>query len=255
VTLPPPIPDAGTYVSPLDGFSELAATYDARMAGSPLLLVESTATLSALPNLAGAVAGDIGCGTGRFALQMARMGAETVRGVDLAPPMLVAAEKKARKVGDLDDVLTWETGDVGAPSGLPLGDEALDVAVCALVLTFTPDLAPAFGELARVLRPGGVLVVSDYHPHGLAEARAADLARGGRDRAPWTRFTSLGGEEWRIAQTPHSVSDYITTAQAAGLTLDCISEPSVDRRLAMTYSGLRDQIGVPLALVLRFVKT
>ncbi len=254
MTLPPPIPDAGIYVSPLAGFSELAATYDARMAGSPLLLLESTATLSALPDLAGKTAGDIGCGTGRYALQMARMGADRVCGADLAPPMLAAAERKARKAGDLDGVLTWQTGDVAVAGGLPLSDGALDVAVCALTLTFTPDLALAFREMARVLRSGGYLVVSDYHPFGLINDRAADLARGGRDRAPWTRFTALAGEEWRILQTPHTVGDYINAAQGAGLILDCIAEPAVDRRLAQTYSGLKSKMGAPLALVLRFTK-
>jgi hypothetical protein len=46
------------YRSAAEGFAELADTYDARMAGNPVLLLESTETLAALPDLTDVLAAD-----------------------------------------------------------------------------------------------------------------------------------------------------------------------------------------------------
>jgi ubiquinone/menaquinone biosynthesis C-methylase UbiE len=46
---------------------------------------------------------------------------------------------------------------------LPLPDDSVDVVVCALALVHVPHLQPVLAESARVLRPGGDLVVSDLH--------------------------------------------------------------------------------------------
>ena len=228
----------------------MADTYDARLAGNSLLLLESGAALAILPDLtrANRVA-DLACGTGRYALQLARLGPQEVIGIDLCPAMLTVARRKARRA---ELPVTWQTGDLCG--GLPLPDSSLDTAVCALTLSFLPDLAPVFAEIARVLAPKGVLVISDYHPHGLCAARAVSQAAFSKDRAPYFRFTSADGQECRIAQTPHTV-DFFSAAQAAGLTLEQIAEPVVDHRLASTYGqGLKDKIGIPLALVMRFRK-
>lgn len=228
----------------------MADTYDARLAGNPLLLLESGATLAMLPDLtrANRVA-DLACGTGRYALQLARLGPEEVIGIDICPQMLAVARRKARRA---ELPVIWQAGDL---RDVPLADSSLDAAVCALTLSFLPDLVPVFAEIARVLAPGGNVVVSDYHPHGLCAARAVSQASFSKDRAPYFRFTSAGGQECRISQTPHTVTDYFNAARAAGLTLEQIAEPVVDHRLASTYGqGLRDKIGIPLALVMRFRK-
>lgn len=238
------------FLSPADAFAEIADTYDARLAGNPVLVGESSAVLAMLPDLtrANRVA-DLACGTGRYALQLARLGPEEVIGIDLCPQMLAVARRKAQRA---ELPVTWKTGDL---CSIPLPDNSIDTAVCALTLSFIPDLVPVFAEIARVLAQGGILVVSDYHPHGLSAARAASQATFAKDRAPYFRFTSAGGQECRIAQIPHTVTDFFNAAQAAGLTLERIAEPVVDHRLASTYGpGLRDKIGIPLALVMRFRK-
>jgi malonyl-CoA O-methyltransferase len=229
------------------GFAELADTYDARIAGNPIHLLESAETLAALPDLTGARVADLGCGTGRYALRLAQFGAASVTGIDLAPEMLKVAARKARQ--DERDV-RWQQGDL--TGALPFPDATFDVAVCALVLSFLPEVRPAFTETARVLRPGGALVVSDHHPHSLHAARAVSGAAGRRDNAPYLRFTTVDGAECRIAQTPHRVSDLFAAARAAGLTLEHIAEPICDRHLANIHASLRERVGVPLALILRF---
>lgn len=242
------------YRSALDGFMEIADTYDARMAGAPTLLLESTETLSALPDLTDATVVDFGCGTGRYALQMARMGARKVVGVDFASEMLTIAQRKVRRAEDADELsIAWVTADI--TQSLPLDRNNFDAAVCALALSFIPEVGAAFTEMAQVLKPGAVLIVSDYHPHILRAARALSLSSGRRDGAPFLRFTSADGEECRVRQIAHQISDLFTAAKAAGLTLEHIAEPTADRRLCNNYPSIRDLVDVPLALILRFRKS
>ncbi len=240
------------YLSPAEGFDALAPTYDRRLAGNPLLALESGEALSALPELSGKSVADVGCGTGRYALQVARMGAARVVGIDLSPEMLAVARRKAER-GELDDVITWRRGDL--LERLPLADGAVDVVICALTLSFLLEVGGALREMSRVLASGGSLIVSDYHPHPLAQTRADAVSRDGNtERAPFLRFTSAGGDDYRIGQYVHTVSTLFSTGFEAGLALDHLAEPVPERHIANTYAGLRDQSGVPLALVARFQK-
>ncbi|MBC8138441.1 MAG: class I SAM-dependent methyltransferase [Fibrella sp.] len=240
------------YLSPADGFDELSTTYDQRLAGNPLFALESGTVLSALPEINGKFVVDIGCGTGRFALQLSRMGAERVLGIDLSEEMLAVASRKAER-GDLADFVTWRRGDL--LERLPLADNSADIVVCALTLSFLPEVRWVFRELSRVVSPGGSLVVSDYHPHGLAQARAEAIRHdGNKDRSPYLRFTSASGEECRIAQYVHTVSDLFLAGKEAGLTLTFLAEPIADRRISNTYPGLRESGEVPLAIIARFDK-
>ena len=241
--------DDAFYLPPLEGFNRLADTYDTRLSGNPFLLLETTQTLAALPNLAGKSVGDIGCGTGRHALQLTRFGTRHVVGIDLSPEMLQHAQRKAQRAD-----LALELGVGNLTQRLPLTDSVLDAAVCALTLSFVEDLRPAFRELARVLKRRGTLVVSERHPHSLLAERAASAAAFRKDKAPYLRFLDLEGRECRIPQHPHTFSDYIAAAHAAGLRLDSAAEPLVDHRLAVTHTSLKNQLGLPLALILRFTK-
>jgi SAM-dependent methyltransferase len=66
-------------------------------------------------------------------------------------------EQARRRLPGLD----LRLGDLGH---LPVADGAVDLVVTGLALTHVPDLGPVFAEFARVLRPGGHLVVSEVHP-------------------------------------------------------------------------------------------
>ena len=95
---------------------------------------------------------DAACGTGRHAAHLAKLGHRVV-GVDASPEMLAIAERKVPGAAFHRAELT----------SMPLADRSVDLAVCALALCHLPDLAPVFAEFARVLRPGGHLVISDPH--------------------------------------------------------------------------------------------
>lgn len=237
--------DDAVYLTPGEGFDLLADTYDARQAGDPTLLLETTATLAALPPLTGARVADLGCGTGRYALQMARLGARQVVGLDLSSEMLAQAERKARRANLTIDLAH---GDLREP--LPLAEGTFDAAVCALTTSFLEELEPALVHMTRILRPGGVLVVSELHPWGLATARADAAVNRRHDRAPYLRFMSAAGQECRIPRSVHGIGALFNAARAAGLILERLDEPAADSRLASQFPAVRDRVGMPLALVL-----
>ncbi|MEZ5293608.1 MAG: metalloregulator ArsR/SmtB family transcription factor [Vicinamibacterales bacterium] len=105
--------------------------------------------------------GDLGCGTGQFAALVAPYVAQVVA-VDASPEMLAAADARLAGVANVD----LRRGDLAA---LPVDAGAIDVAVLTLVLHHVPDPARAIAEAARVLVPGGRLVVVDMLPHDRAE--------------------------------------------------------------------------------------
>jgi ubiquinone/menaquinone biosynthesis C-methylase UbiE len=90
---------------------------------------------------------DVGTGTGSAALVIAERFPEArVVGVDIAREMVQHARQKARERPNV----TFEVGDASA---LPYGEESFDLVTLA-------NMIPFFGELARVVRPGGTLVVA-----------------------------------------------------------------------------------------------
>ncbi|WP_309059962.1 class I SAM-dependent methyltransferase [Streptomyces sp.] len=115
---------------------------------------------------------DAGCGTGRALppLRAAVGPSGVVLGADLTPAMLREAARAGR---DREGALLLT--DVAA---LPLRSGALDAVFAAGLIAHLPDPAANLRELARAVRPGGVLAL--FHPVG----RAALAARQGRSITP-----------------------------------------------------------------------
>lgn len=109
--------------------------------------------------------GDLGCGTGQMAESLAPFVAR-VTAVDSSPAMLQAARHR------LDPLSNVEVRE-GELESLPLRDGALDAALLFLVLHYVAEPAAALAEAARVLRPGGRLLVVDMVPHEREEYRQA----------------------------------------------------------------------------------
>jgi SAM-dependent methyltransferase len=97
---------------------------------------------------AGATVVDVATGPGTSALQLARTTGCEVIGIDLAPPPDPPGEPRVR----------FLRGDAEA---LPLDDGSVDGALCECALCTFPDKQRAAAELARVLRPGARLALSD----------------------------------------------------------------------------------------------
>ncbi|MCD9007492.1 class I SAM-dependent methyltransferase [Luteimonas sp. XNQY3] len=93
---------------------------------------------------------DVGCGEGRFCRRMQQTGIATV-GVDPVDE-LIAEARRNDPAGDYR---------IGRAEALDFTDGAFDAVVSYLTLIDIPDIAAAIGEMARVLRPGGMLLIAN----------------------------------------------------------------------------------------------
>src|SRR3989442_10532408 len=101
--------------------------------------------------------GDLGCGTGQVSASIAPFVSRVIA-VDASPAMLQAAKKRLQHAGNID----LRRGELEA---LPIDDAMLDAATLMLVLHHVPEPDRALAEVARVLKPGGRLVIVDMLPH------------------------------------------------------------------------------------------
>lgn len=128
-----------------------------------------------------------------MARTLAERGAR-VLGVDAAQEMIENARKLASvREGNLQ--LRFE--HVATIAQLPLAAASLDGIICSSVLEYVPDPALCLAEFARVLRPGGMLVVSVANRNSLV--RKAQIAT--------HRFGRILGQEW-CAFLDYSRNDY-----------------------------------------------
>ena len=111
---------------------------------------------------------DIGTGTGRM-LELFAARAEHALGIDRSSEMLRLARAKLSERGLANAEL--RQADLYA---LPLGDGAADVAILHHVLHFAQQPGAAIAEAARVLSPGGRLLIADFAPHDREELRTRD---------------------------------------------------------------------------------
>ncbi len=105
--------------------------------------------------------GDLGCGTGQLTEVLAPH-VHRVVAVDASPDMLDAARARVGQFPNVD----VRQGELEA---LPLQAGELDAALLSLVLHYSPDPARALTEVARVLQPGGRVLVVDMLPHDREE--------------------------------------------------------------------------------------
>jgi ubiquinone/menaquinone biosynthesis C-methylase UbiE len=111
---------------------------------------------------------DIGTGTGRM-IELFAHAASSALGIDRSSEMLRLARAKLGERGLANAEL--RQADLYA---LPLGDAGADVAILHHVLHFAQQPGAAIAEAARVLAPGGRLLIADFAPHDREELRARD---------------------------------------------------------------------------------
>jgi len=138
-------------------FAELTESY-ARWRSDRLGQITDTLEQQLLFELLGPVVGktllDVGCGDGELASKLARRGA-AVTGLDADPMMIAAAHRRS----EIEN--TRLTLVEGRAEQLPFEDESFDCVLAVTVLCFVQDAECAVAEMARVLKPGGRLVIGE----------------------------------------------------------------------------------------------
>lgn len=213
------------------GYALWSGTYDSMP--NPLILVEEPVVRSLLREAPPGIALDAAAGTGRHALWLRERGHRVVA-MDLSVDMLRRAQTK-------DAALPVASADLVR---IPLRDSCVDLAVCSLALSHCEDLLKPVAELARVVRTGGRLLVSDIHP--LA------LLLGGRAIA-----IAADGSAALIPDFIHSIQEYLEAFRRADLEVGRCLEPTYDEHAVDALPGanllregfLAAYVGLPAALV------
>ena len=154
-------------------FSRAAGSYDAAAALQHEVEARLLESLDYLEDREPQTVLDLGCGPGRAATVMRqRWPRARVLALDLALPMLQAAKQSSAKLPwrPLRKPVDRICADARA---LPLADNTVDVLFSNLCLQWVEDLPAVFAGFRRVLRPGGLLLLSSFGPDTLHELRAA----------------------------------------------------------------------------------
>lgn len=157
---------------------------------NPLMVAEQDAVLRRLATVRATSALDVGTGSGRYLPLLASTGATTVIGADLSMGMLRRNTHPQRVCADAHQ--------------LPLPSGAFDLVNASLIAGDIADLVPWLTELARVLKPSGHLIYSDFHPHW--------------DRRGWQRtFRTADGDERALPRVSHQLADHFSALERSGL--------------------------------------
>jgi malonyl-CoA O-methyltransferase len=147
-------------------FDRASASYDAAAALQERVRGELMSRLDELKVSPGRIL-DLGAGTGHGTRALKRRyPAALVVAADIAPGMLERARMQSRWLRRFERV----RADAYA---LPFADGAFDLVFSNLMLQWCDDLDAVFGEIARVLAPGGLLLFSTFGPATLGELREA----------------------------------------------------------------------------------
>lgn len=186
-------------LEPDRGYALWAETYPPR-AHNELMRIEEKAMEILWKRLPVASALDLGTGTGRNLALLADQAVTMRVGLDRSRAMLKRADPS---VGDLVE------GDAGA---LPFATGVFDLVLASLMAGDLSDLSAFTREASRVLRRGGSLVYSDFHPTWVERS--------------WERtFESADGRKWRLPYYPHGLDQHRAALAVASLETVVIEEP------------------------------
>ncbi len=143
-----PIP----LLSPLEGYDLWSANYGSE--SNPIKNLSDEVINKLFPDVKNKSVLDAGCGTGYFCQWATEQGAAKITGIDISPKMIEMAKRNCPSAG-------FKCADISTES---IPKETFDVIILALVLGHIKDIRPALENLASSLKPGGTLLISDFHP-------------------------------------------------------------------------------------------
>ena len=195
-------------------YERIADAYAARIDTKPHnAFYDRPAVISLWPDVARMRVLDAGCGPGVYAEELVRRGASVVAG-DVAQRM---RELAAERLGARAEIVALDLSE-----RLPFSDGVFDFVNAPLCLDYIGDWGHVFAEFARVLKPGGLVVMSAMHPSFDAEYYrteryfAIEAVEG-----PWNGF----GERFIMQSYRRPLAEFINAPLRAGLVLDKLLEP------------------------------
>jgi SAM-dependent methyltransferase len=215
-----------------DAYRLWSDTYDEE---NPLTVLDEAAVRILSPELEDLDLLDAACGTGRR-LVFGENAPRSAAGIDLVFEMLARGRRVPGRPA------ATGAADLRA---LPFSAARFDVAWCRLAAGHLPALAPLYEELARVLRPGGCAIVTDFHPEAIRRGHARI-------------FRDAAGDSHAVEHNVHEPGDHERAAREAGLSFDsggwlgvgCEVRPFYER--AGKLDRYARDAGMPLLLALRF---
>lgn len=135
-------------------YDQMAAVYDQRWSNyvrNTLSFLKNWAQISPL-----AIVLDVACGTGEFErLLLADCPTQQIVGVDISDKMLAIAEQKCHAYPNV-------SFQIARASTLPFTNDSFDVIVSANAFHYFDDPNAALGEMKRILKPNGTVVILDW---------------------------------------------------------------------------------------------
>jgi len=157
---------------------------------------------------------DVACGTGDLTQALARAGAGSVIGLDFTPQMLdLARVKRGRLAGEVGGRIEYREGDAQA---LPFEDRRFDVLTIAFGIRNVQRPAAAMAEFARVLKPGGRLVILEFDRPAFPPMRWFNDIYSGWVM-PRTATLISGDRSGAYRYLPKSVESFMTRQDMLGL--------------------------------------
>jgi SAM-dependent methyltransferase len=160
---------------------------------------------------------DVGCASGGLSELFVERGAN-VAGIDLNPRLIERARER------LGSRAEFHVADISAPLAFESG--SFDVVAASLVLHYLKDWGAPLREFARILRPGGLLVLSTHHPTQDVEIATPP--------APYFETVLLtdtwrkGGQEFQVRFYRRPISAIVDALADAGFLIERIPEPVPD---------------------------
>jgi cytosine/adenosine deaminase-related metal-dependent hydrolase/ubiquinone/menaquinone biosynthesis C-methylase UbiE len=220
-----------------DGFAKWAEVYDEQ--DNPLLNLEERFLSRMLPDTNGRHILDVGCGTGRWLERLVLSGKpECTSGLDASLEMLDVAKRRP--------LANTRFIHAQLPT-IPVNSASVDLILASFVLSYVHDLDSCALEIARVLRDGGDVFITDMHPR-----TAVQLG--------WERRFSSANNEYVLKAQNRSVEKIINVMDVSGFRLLASYEPCFGQpERAMFYSHRMDDAwqaaqGKPAIYLLHFRK-
>lgn len=191
---------------------------------------------------------DVGCGEGRFCRVLAERGAETV-GVD--PTVSLLERARERHAGG-------EYVECGAES-MPFSDGSFDMVVSYVSLCDIPDYRAGIAEMARVLTPGGRMLIALHNAFATTSPTGWIKEDGKKIVFPVDNYSFEWGSKvsWRgieIVNYHRPMGDYMTAFLSNGLRLVSYEEPLPSPQDINAHPYLEDYLRVCIFVVQEWVK-